>query len=471
MARIKHRKHQGYSTVSNVPYDDRRLELEAMGTFQLLWHLPDDWSFNEIDIVGRSASGRTKLRKALNQLEKYGYLKRSRIRNEKGQLTSGDWILDDTGTLGDNSVKAKRQRKSPKKSQVNNYWLWVQKPMFDFVTLAYFEPKTYVTFSNIGAIYQKPMSRFPMLVNVPLLITHSTNYSVSSSKHASKASLTDEKILAKNQSEHSLDDPEGISKAYNLWNDIWGKPSAFVEKQISQWVSEFGLDVVLHAFNYAKWKVERASSAGSYLAKVFSNYRQNNVKTATQADTADKDNLNQSSQRTGKNKPTVPTVAEPSSKDGSALPNGGTKNPSSKDELDPLTQACYAKAVEVGIKLTPADRAQLAFYVHKLGKEVVLYAISVAKRETRYDHPSWGFLNSILNRCLTQGVTKPETRKTATPTYKKRKVIEHTPDWLYKDPTPAELKKSSPQSLAALHKRLAEYKAKKAKKLAGGSTT
>lgn len=50
-------------------------------------------------------------------------------------------------------------------------------------------------------------------------------------------------------------------------------------------------------------------------------------------------------------------------------------------------------------------------------------------------------------------------------------MIEHTPDWLYKDPTPAELKKTSPQALAALHKRLAEYKAKKAKKLAGGSTT
>ncbi|MCR1879127.1 hypothetical protein NSA13_09160, partial [Limosilactobacillus reuteri] len=213
MPKIKHRKHQGYSTVSNIPYDDRRLELEAMGAFQLLWHLPDDWSFNEIDIVGRSASGRTKLRKALNQLEKFGYLKRSRIRNEKGQLTSGDWVLDDTGTLGDNSVKAKKQRKLPNKKQVNTYWLWVQKPMFDFVTLAYFDPKTYVTFSNIGVIYQKPMSRFPMLVNVPLLITHSTNYSVGS-KYASKASQTDEQILAN-----------------NLWNDIWGKPSLFVEKQ------------------------------------------------------------------------------------------------------------------------------------------------------------------------------------------------------------------------------------------------
>lgn len=121
MPKIKHRRRQGYSTVSNTPYDDRRLQLESMGVFQLLWHLPDDWSFNEIDIVQRSASGRTKLRKALDELEKFGYLKRSRLRNEKGQLTAGDWVLDDLGTLGDNSVLAKKkrmERKKPRKHQV-----------------------------------------------------------------------------------------------------------------------------------------------------------------------------------------------------------------------------------------------------------------------------------------------------------------------------------------------------------------
>lgn len=297
MPKIKHRRRQGYSTVSNTPYDDRRLQLESMGVFQLLWHLPDDWSFNEIDIVQRSASGRTKLRKALDELEKFGYLKRSRLRNEKGQLTAGDWVLDDLGTLGDNSVLAKkkrRERKKPRKHQVK-FYSWVQKPMFCFATLAYFSPKTYVTFSNIGVFYRKPMSRFPMLDNVLLLITHSTNYSVSSSKYAaSKAAQTDKQILAKNRSEHSLDDPKGISQAYNLWNDIWGKPSAFVENQISQWVNEFGINVVAHAFNYAKWKVEQASAAGSYLAKVFDNYRQNNVQTASQAAEADAMNLHRS---------------------------------------------------------------------------------------------------------------------------------------------------------------------------------
>lgn len=455
MPKIKHRKHQGYSTVSNIPYDDRRLELEAMGAFQLLWHLPDDWSFNEIDIVGRSASGRTKLRKALNQLEKFGYLKRSRIRNEKGQLTSGDWVLDDTGTLGDNSVKAKKQRKLPNKKQVNTYWLWVQKPMFDFVTLAYFDPKTYVTFSNIGVIYQKPMSRFPMLVNVPLLITHSTNYSVGS-KYASKASQTDEQILAKNQSEHSLDDPNGVSKACNLWNDTWGKPSEFVEKQISQWVNEFGSDVVAHAINYAKWKVEQTSKAGSYLAKVFDNYRQNNVRTASQAAEADELNLLNRSRLSQRVKRS----------DSPTTPSKGTS--SRKDDLKLLVNEpeaiCYRAACLAKINLSGADQQALNEFVRRLGPKLVLNAIKVAKQETRYQYPSWGFLRSILRRYEAQGIKTVEDVKSDdsnmpskgnSKRYKRHKPIkEPMPEWSRK--SKEELyKKVDPEAIRKLKERIA----------------
>jgi len=453
MPKIKHRKHQGYSTVSNIPYDDRRLELEAMGAFQLLWHLPDDWSFNEIDIVGRSASGRTKLRKALDQLEKFGYLKRSRIRNKKGQLTSGDWVLDDTGTLGDNSVKAKKQKKLTNKNQT--YWLWVQKPMFDFVTLAYFDRKTYVTFSNIGAIYQKPMSRFPMLVNVPLLITHSTNYSVSSRKYAaSKAAQNDKQILAKNRSEHSLDDPEGVSQAYNLWNDIWGKPSVFVEKQISQWVNEFGIDVVAHAVNYAKWKVKQASAAGPYLAKVFDNYRQNNVQTTSQAAEADEKNRSKLLQRAKQS-------------DSTTTPSKGTS--SRKDDLKNLTKdepeyICYRAARLAEINLSGADQQTLNEFVRRLGSKLVLNAIEVAKQETRYQHPSWGFLKSILKRYEAQGIKTVEEVKSDTNglpskggpkryTHHKPKK-EPMPEWSRK-PKEELYKKADPEAIRKLKERIA----------------
>lgn len=458
MPKIKHRRRQGYSTVSNTPYDDRRLQLESMGVFQLLWHLPDDWSFNEIDIVQRSASGRTKLRKALDELERFGYLKRSRLRNEKGQLTAGDWVLDDLGTLGDNSVLAKKKRMERKKSRKHQvkFYSWVQKPMFCFMTLAYFSPKTYVTFSNIGVFYRKPMSRFPMLDNVLLLITHSTNYSVSSKYAASKAAQTEGQILAKNRSEHSLDDPKGVSQAKNLWNDIWGKPSLFVEKQISQWVNEFGIDVVAHAFNYAKWKVEQASAAGSYLAKVFDNYRQNNVQTASQAAEADAMNLHRSklSQRAKQSdSTTTPSKGESSRKD-------DLKN-LIKDEPEAI---CYRAARLAKINLSGADQQALNEFVRRLGPKLVLNAIEVAKQETRYQYPSWGFLRSILRRYEAQGIKTVEDVKSDdrnTPSkgnskqYKRHKPIkEPMPEWSRK-PQEELYKKADPEAIRKLKERIA----------------
>lgn len=411
MAKIQHRHNRQYTVINNHIYEDRNLKLSDIGLFDLLYHFPEDWNFREVDLAKRTSSGRTALRTSLKKLEKFGYLRRERTRNKKGQLVSTNWILDDEGKLGDNSIS--KSKKEQNKT--------MEKPLSDTPTT------------------EKQLLEKPSLDNNLLQSTIPTKYSVSSSKHASTATQTDQKFQTKKQAESSLDDLESVYKAYNLWKDIWGKPSEFVKKQISQWVAEFGLDVVLHAFNYSKWKVERASSAGSYLAKVFSNYRQNNVKTISQADTADKDNLNQPSQGADQPNKTDPPEQYSSS-----------KSSSSKEKLNPEDQVCYKKAIEAGIKLTPSDQAQLALYIRKLGKEVVLYGINVAKRETRYKHPSWGFLNSILNRCLTQGITKPEEVRPmpAKSSQKGRKtvVIEPTPKWMsepddYKKPSPEEARK------------------------------
>lgn len=426
MAKIQHRHNRQYTVINNHVYEDKKLKLPDIGLFDLLYHFPEDWNFREVDLAKRTSSGRTALRTSIKNLERFGYLKRERKRNKKGQLVSTNWILDDEGKLGDNSIS-----KSKKGQEKSN-----GKPLSETPTT------------------EKQLLVKPSLDNSLLQSTIPTKYSVCSSKYASKESPTDKKILVKNQSEHSLDDPEGISKAYNLWNKVWGKPSDFIEQQISQWVSEFGLDVVLHAFNYAKWKVKQASSAGSYLAKVFGNYRQNNVKSALQAETADKDNLNQSLQRTSKNKfddGESPTVQTDDDSPG-------------KDEHDPAVQTCYQAAIDAGIKLTPVDQEQLAKYVHQLGKEVVLYGIVIAKRETRYNQPSWGFLNSILNRCLRQGITKPEeVQSTKQTTRGRKKRYGHHP---YEEPMPAwsklspeELKgKASPEMAKKVREKLANRK-------------
>lgn len=312
MAKIKHRVRQKYTVINNTLYDDKRLKLDDIGLFDFLFHFPDDWTFREVDLANRTASGRTSLRTALKHLEKYGYVKRERVRNEKGQLVSVNWILDDQGKLGDNSVSKKNKKnKSPSKDK--------QKQKSETPT-------------SEKQMLEKQKSEIDRLLN-----TNSTNYLVGSKYAASKAAQTDEQILAK--------------QAYNLWNDIWGKPSAFVEKQISQWMNEFGIDVVAHAFNYAKWKVEQASAAGSYLAKVFDNYRQNNVQTASQAAEADAMNLHRSklSQRAKQSdSTTTPSKGKSSRKD-------DLKN-LIKDEPEAI---CYRAACLAKINLSGTDQQAL----------------------------------------------------------------------------------------------------------------
>lgn len=417
MAKIKHRVRQKYTVINNTLYDDKRLKLDDIGLFDFLFHFPDDWTFREVDLANRTASGRTSLRTALKHLEKYGYVKRERVRNEKGQLVSVNWILDDQGKLGDNSVSKKNKKnKSPSKDK--------QKQKLETPT-------------SEKQMLEKQKSEIDRLLN-----TNSTNYLVGSKYAASKAAQTEEQILAK--------------QAYNLWNDIWGKPSLFVEKQISQWVNEFGIDVVAHAFNYAKWKVEQASAAGSYLAKVFDNYRQNNVQTASQAAEADAMNLHRSklSQRAKQSdSTTTPSKGKSSRKD-------DLKN-LIKDEPEAI---CYRAARLAKINLSGADQQALNEFVRRLGPKLVLNAIEVAKQETRYQYPSWGFLRSILRRYEAQGIKTVEDvesddsnmpSKGNSKRYKRHKPIkEPMPEWSRK--SKEELyKKADPEAIRKLKERIA----------------
>ncbi len=440
MAKIKHKARQRFTVINNAIYEDKRLKLGDIGLFDFLFHFPDDWTFREVNLAKRTASKRTSLRTSLKRLEKFGYVKRERERNEKGQLVSVNWILDDQGKLGDNS-KINKNRSPAKK-----------KPLSENQTTDKNEQKQMSeTPTSEKQMLEKQKSGIDRLLN-----TNSTKYLVGSSKHASKASQTDEQILAKNQSEHSLDDPNGVSKAYNLWNDTWGKPSEFVEKQISQWVNEFGIDVVAHAINYAKWKVEQTSKAGSYLAKVFDNYRQSNVQTASQAAEADAMNLHRSklSQRAKQSdSTTTPSKGKSSRKD-------DLKN-LIKDEPEAI---CYRAARLAKINLSGADQQALNEFVRRLGPKLVLNAIEVAKQETRYQYPSWGFLRSILRRYEAQEIKTVEDVKSDdsnmpskgnSKQYKRHKPIkEPMPEWSRK--SKEELyKKADPEAIRKLKERIA----------------
>lgn len=115
MSNIERVKKHGYTITDNQIIKDERLSWKARGIFQYLWAMPDDWNFYVDEVAKHSKDGIKALKSGLLELEKYGYLKRIRIRDKKGLFSEMSWKLSDTGNLSistifgptDNSIDGK----------------------------------------------------------------------------------------------------------------------------------------------------------------------------------------------------------------------------------------------------------------------------------------------------------------------------------------------------------------------------
>lgn len=95
MARIKKLRQKNFTIVDNTVINDTELSWKAKGVFLYLWSKSDEWQFYEVEVAKHAKDGRDSLRSALKELETKGYLKRVRNRNDKGQVTTSDWILSE----------------------------------------------------------------------------------------------------------------------------------------------------------------------------------------------------------------------------------------------------------------------------------------------------------------------------------------------------------------------------------------
>ena len=161
MSKLKRVYDKNYMVISNHVFEDPNLTLKAKGLFGYLWSRPDDWNFFITELVRHFKGGRDQAMSALDELEKAGYLLRSRVRNELGQLTNkSTWLLSDTpkktwieqkkksSAKKKKVVKKQVQRSTPNKSVDKS-----TKPKLDFPTL------------------EKPMLENPTLLN-----TNQTKY-------------------------------------------------------------------------------------------------------------------------------------------------------------------------------------------------------------------------------------------------------------------------------------------------------
>jgi hypothetical protein len=93
MAVFRVEKNKGYTVMSNHHLRNESLTLKAKGLLSQMLSLPETWDYT---LQGLSIINREKIdaiREAVKELERAGYIVRSRERNEKGQLKGADYII------------------------------------------------------------------------------------------------------------------------------------------------------------------------------------------------------------------------------------------------------------------------------------------------------------------------------------------------------------------------------------------
>ena len=93
MAVFRVERTAGYTVMSNHHLRNKDLSLKAKGLLSQILSLPEDWDFT---LAGLSYINREKIdaiREAIRELEKAGYVVRSRERDDKGRLRGADYII------------------------------------------------------------------------------------------------------------------------------------------------------------------------------------------------------------------------------------------------------------------------------------------------------------------------------------------------------------------------------------------
>lgn len=86
-------KNKSYTIMSNLHLRSTSLSLKAKGLLSQMLSLPDDWDYTLCGLAKINREGIDSIRTAIRELEKEGYITRSRVRNEKGQLGGTEYVI------------------------------------------------------------------------------------------------------------------------------------------------------------------------------------------------------------------------------------------------------------------------------------------------------------------------------------------------------------------------------------------
>lgn len=84
MAVFKVHKDKNFTTISNFHLREKGLSFKAKGILTVMLSLPDDWDYSIAGLASLSGDGMKSVRSGIQELERFGYVKRTQAKDEKG---------------------------------------------------------------------------------------------------------------------------------------------------------------------------------------------------------------------------------------------------------------------------------------------------------------------------------------------------------------------------------------------------
>lgn len=93
MSKVRVHKTGNFTVMSNFHFKEKKMSLKAKGLLSLMLSLPDTWNYSVAGLVTLSKDGKDSVMSALAELEKFGYLTRERLVNDKGQFAGIEYNI------------------------------------------------------------------------------------------------------------------------------------------------------------------------------------------------------------------------------------------------------------------------------------------------------------------------------------------------------------------------------------------
>lgn len=86
-------KTRDYTVMANHHLKNKELTLKAKGLLSVILSLPEDWDYTLKGLSHINREGVDAIREAVRELERAGYVQRSRNKNAKGQFADIEYVI------------------------------------------------------------------------------------------------------------------------------------------------------------------------------------------------------------------------------------------------------------------------------------------------------------------------------------------------------------------------------------------